>query len=163
MVFVILKQKKFIIVVCATVLCLSFFAFMNLYKLCHIKYELVYEFTVNNTQNFDKLPWFTLVDSKYQPFFDEDYLTNENGLNLKENIDYDFDYDNYSYIVCCGHKLKELRPTDVKKRVFLVLPYEISATATLEKEKSNIIYVYRIRKFNIACDYHNMAGCTLFE
>ena len=123
-----------------------------------LDFERVYECEEPNKSIFmEGISWCTVTDEKYQQFFSMD--------EIKKSINYDFDTENYSYIVCHNHQLKKMtfKISNPKKRKFIVFPYEIVGNALLDKETDNKIYVYRIRKMNITIDYHNPDSCAFYQ
>lgn len=153
------KVSVFLVILLVTVLFLAFCCF----KTNSIDFELVHEIEVKKHNNFQMIPWFSLVDDSFLPFFDVKYLTNDDGLDLG-NVNYDFDFKNNSYIVCCGHELIDIqfRYSNVKRRIFGFIPYEFYAQATLSQEEYDKVFIYQIRRMNISCDYHNVNESTVY-
>lgn len=129
----------------------------------NIKYEFAYKIPITySEQSRDNLPWFTVVNENYEPMFNLDSLGNY-GVD-KNTVEYKFDLENYSYIICYGHELKKITYRYIKpiKRKGLI-PYTLTATATMSSENQNGIFIYRIKRKNITCDFHNMDNCTKYK
>lgn len=105
-----------------------------------------------NLERFKEHAWFTLRSPEYHGFYSEELLD-----TLK--VDYDdiiFDYDHYTYIVTLGHELLniEYSRSDMKNRIYGIFGKEYVGHVTLKEEFTNKIYIYRIKKLDIDCDYH---------
>ncbi|MBE6838148.1 MAG: hypothetical protein E7507_01210 [Ruminococcus sp.] len=123
----------------------------------NLDYTLVYSETCDNTD--DGLYWFSLRDEKYNGFFTEEYLDNF-GVEFS-----DYDYKNYTYIVTFGHELKRITysPKETKNRVMVVFPKQYIGKVVLDKEDTGKIYIYRVKKMDIDCDYHERDKNVSFE
>lgn len=146
-----MKKKKIRI----TLLFILFFSciiWVVLMKNHTIKYELVeecestYEY-INNSS----VKWFTLRSEKYNGFYSENMLKNYNVKYKK------FDYKRYTYIVVIGHKMKriEYNYKNMKNRKLLFIPKQFVGIIYLELRQTNKVYIYKINKMDIDCDYHN--------
>lgn len=152
--------KIFLIVFCLVAVAFSFFYF----KQNNLKCELVCEVPTEYDENIAKsLPWFAVVSEEYSPMFGVGNLTNDYNVD-SEKINYTFDCDNYSYVVCYGHRLNKLsfRYSDVLKRTGLLIPYEMWAKATLSSKQEDFIFIYKFKKKNISYNYHG-ESCTVYE
>lgn len=140
--------------------------FLIVFGISILLYNMTYSLAFENVSECEEpnknifiegILWYTVTDEKYQQFFSID--------EIKKSIHYDFDTENYSYIVCRNHQLKKMtfKISNPKKRKFIFFPYEIVGNAVLDKEADNKIYVYRIRKMNITIDYHNPDSCTFYQ
>lgn len=142
---------------CIISICLILTVTLVLYfKTYTLDYEQVYKCSYDTYDDAFNVPWCTVVDEKYKPFRDSETIIN--------NIDYDFDLSNYSYVITYKHELKDLKYklTNPKQRIFIFIPYEIVGNATLSASSDNSIYVYKIKKMNLTNDYHDIDSCTIY-
>ena len=147
-----MKKSIFIMVIFVLLIILIFIIFIFNFN---IKYEYVATFS-GNISSENSLSWFTLRDEKYHGFFDETRL--ENLLKTKEKLNnYDFNYEKYTYVITVGHELKQISYSfsQMKNRKLLFMPKQFVGNVELTKEYTDKIYVYRIKKMDIDCDYHN--------
>ena len=107
---------------------------------------------------FDKTH-FVWVD---EPMFDLNSLENY-GVDIN-NVKYKFDLENYSYIVCYGHELERLTYRYIKpiKRKGLI-PDALTGKATMSSKNQDNIYIYRIKRKNVVCYFHDMDICTKYK
>lgn len=122
------------------------------------KYTLGFE----KVTEIDRIPddnglyWFTLRHEEYNGFYDVEMLE-----NLSSNIDdvdnIDFDYDNYTYVITVGHELKSISYSysDMKNRKFLFIPKQFVGNVVLDSKETDKLYIYKIKKMDIDCDYHD--------
>ena len=153
----IIKRIKKIILSIITICALCFCVPIN------VQFEFVYKIPIDYNDEIRKsLPWFTIVNDRYDPMFDLDSLENY-GVDIN-NVKYKFDLESYSYVVCYGHELKRLTYRYIKpiKRKGLI-PYALTAKAIMSSENQDNIYIYRIRRKNIVCYFHNMDICTKYK
>lgn len=96
--------------------------------------------------------WFTLRDEKYGGFYSSEKLL-DYGVALN---DFDLDFSNYTYVITLGHKLESISfsYSKMKNRKFLFVPKQFVGIVKLQYEYSPNIYIYRIKKMDIDCDYH---------
>ena len=96
--------------------------------------------------------WHTIRDEKFHPFY---------GLEILQKADLPsdvtIDTQKYTYVVTYGRQLKQIqyRYLDMKNRTLFLLPKQFVGRVLLGKETTEKIYIYRIRKMDIDCDYHN--------
>ncbi|MBP0960160.1 MAG: hypothetical protein J5992_08545 [Oscillospiraceae bacterium] len=149
------KALFFIIPIVVIVVLITGVIFYN--KDYNLDYTLVYYETCDNTD--DNTYWFSLRDEKYNGFFTEEYLRNY-GVKFS-----DFDYENYTYIVTFGHELKGITysPKKTKNRVMFVFPKQYIGKVVLCKENTGKVYIYRVKKMDIDCDYHERDKNVSFE
>ena len=126
-----------------------------------LSFEKVGEFpyTCNSEINDSELVWFTLRDEKFNGFFSDDILDNY-------KVEYsEFDYSKYTYVICVGHELKSISysNSETKNRKLLIFPKQFVGIVSLSEEKSCNLYIYRIPKMDIDCDYHNRSRLVSFE
>ena len=109
----------------------------------------------------DPLVWFSQRHDKYQGFFSIQELENY-GI---ETQDMSFDLKNHTYIFTIGHELKsiEYSYSIFKKRRFIILPKQVIGIVTLDETLVNKVFVYRIRKMDIDCDYHDPKAYVTFS
>lgn len=108
--------------------------------------------------------WFTLRSESYSPFFEKSYL--ENIIADKTEIsDLKLDYDKYTYVVTVGHKLKSLSYSysSMKNRVFGFIPKQFVGIVDLSSQHTDKVYIYRIKKMDIDCDYHDRESNVTFS
>lgn len=149
------KKLAFIIPVVIIVALITGYIFYN--KDYNLGYTLVYSESCDNI-NADEY-WFSLRDEKYNGFFTEEYLRNY-GVGFS-----DFDYENYTYIVTFGHELKEITysPKEMKNRVMVIFPKQYIGKVVLCKENTGKVYIYRVKKMDIDCDFHEREKNVSFE
>ena len=99
-----------------------------------------------------ELAWFSLRDEKYSGFFTLEKLT-EYGADAS---DLSFDFSHYTYIVTCGHELRSIKYSlsQTKNRRFLFIPKQFVGIVELQYDSSPYVYIYRVKKLDIDCDYH---------
>lgn len=99
--------------------------------------------------------WFSLRDEKYSGFFTLEKLT-EYGADAS---DLSFDFSHYTYIVTCGHELRSIKYSlsQTKNRRFLFIPKQFDGIVELQYDSSPYVYIYRVKKLDIDCDYHEMS------
>lgn len=156
-----LKRLKFIVL---------FIIILFLILICciitpiNLQFEYVDKILIEYNEEINSdTPWFTVVNEEYAPLFGLGNLQGSYGVDV-ESVQSDFDLNNYSYVVCYGHELNRLTYSYLKpKRRKGIIPYELTAKATLSSEKQNYIFIYRIKKANIVCNYHDMDSCTEYR
>lgn len=122
------------------------------------KYPLDFEKVteIKKGQDNNDLYWFTLRDEEYNGFYGIEMLE-----NLSSNIDdvdnIDFDYENYTYVITIGHELKSISYSysDMKNRKFLFIPKQFVGDVVLDSMETDKLYIYKIKKMDIDCDYHD--------
>jgi hypothetical protein len=99
-----------------------------------------------------ELAWFSLRDEKYSGFFTLEKLT-EYGVDAS---DLNLDFSHYTYIVTCGHELRSIKYSLslTKNRRFLFIPKQFVGIIELQYDPSPYVYIYRVKKLDIDCDYH---------
>ena len=99
--------------------------------------------------------WFSLRDEKYSGFFTLEKLT-EYGA---ESSDLSLDFSHYTYIVTCGHELRSIKYSlsQTKNRRFLFIPKRFVGIVELQYDPSPYVYIYRVKRLDIDCDYHEMS------
>ena len=91
------KIALLLVAICVLCLCIPI----------NLQFEFVYKIPIDyNEETRKSLPWFTIVNDRYDPMFDLNSLENY-GVDIN-NVKYKFDLENYSYIVCYGHELERL-------------------------------------------------------
>lgn len=122
------------------------------------KYTLGFE----KVTEIDRIPddndlyWFTLRHEEYNGFYDVEMLENLSS-NIGDVDNIDFDYDNYTYVITIGHELKSISYSysDVKNRKFLFIPKQFVGNVVLDSKETDKLYIYKIKKMDIDCDYHD--------
>lgn len=153
---VITKKRKALIIF---VIMLIFVAVtVILYKsYFSISFEKIYECNADIPEEND-LYWFTQRDASYDGFFgtNNDWIYNL----VDKSVDIEsmhFDYNNYTYVITIDHELKKISYSysDMKNRKFLFIPKQFVGNVVLDSKETNKLYIYRIKKMDIDCDYHN--------
>lgn len=142
----------------ATLIILSILFFiifiMSIYKKeFELPFEQVEQISVSADVLSEKtLVWFTLRDEKYCGFYSSEMLLNYGIMPDK----LDMDFSNYTYVVTVGHKLENISYSfsQMKNRKFLFIPKQFVGIVNLQYECSSNLYIYRIKKMDIDCDYH---------
>lgn len=142
-------KKALIIVLSVLVLGAGVFGVLSYNR--NLKIELIDEKTME--VNCEK-KWFTILDGKIS-----DEFLDKNALNLiKPQIDVDkMDFDKFNYVVTINHKLKNIKYNYLKcnQRKGFFIPTSIIGAATLEKQSTNKIYIYKFDKINISSNWHS--------
>lgn len=142
-------KKALIIVLSVLVLGAGVFGVLSYNR--NLKIELIDEKTIE--VNCEK-KWFTILDGKIS-----DEFLDKNALNLiKPQIDVDkMDFDKFNYVVTINHKLKNIKYNYLKcnQRNDFFIPTSIIGEATLEKQSTNKIYIYKFDKINISSNWHS--------
>ena len=109
----------------------------------------------------ETLVWFSLRHDDYQGFFSSDILKNL-GVDAESMI---FDFEQNTYVITIGHELRDIkyRYSTFKKRRFVILPKQAIGIVTLDGSLVNKVFVYRIRKMDIDCDYHDRRAYVTFS
>ena len=70
-----------------------------------------------------------------------------------------FDFSHYTYIVTCGHELRSIKYSlsQTKNRRFLFIPKQFVGIVELQYDPSLYVHIYRVKKLDIDCDYHEMS------
>lgn len=124
------------------------------YKEYVLNFETVAE--IDKGQDDNDLYWFTLRDEEYHGFYGVEMLENL-SFNTDDISNIDFDYNNYTYVITVGHELKNISYSysDMKNRKFLVIPKQFVGNVVLDSKGTDKLYIYKIKKMDIDCDYHN--------
>lgn len=120
----------------------------------NINFDEVYQCDIDaNTEIFNKTYWFSIRDNSYNGFFDIGYL-DKIGVDCSK---LDFDYSKYTYIITIGYELSDISYSyhDMKNRKLIFIPKQFIGKVKLKKEFDNKVYIYKIKKMDIDCDYHN--------
>ena len=122
---------------------------LNFFK--EIKFETVGSYDCNKDY-FEDLAWFTLRDASYNGFFPPETLDSLGVVD--HNIS--FDYDNYTYVVTVRHELSKISYSysQTKNRKLIIIPKQFVGNVELKKGITNKVFIYRIKKMDIDCDYH---------
>lgn len=146
------RPVKYVLVVLSVLIFIGLTIFI--YK---IEFKLTFEQTEQISISTDSnhkngLVWFTLRDEKYNGFFSTEMLDNYGTTSDELNMD----FSNYTYIVTLGHKLENISYSfsQMKNRKYLFIPKQFVGIVNLQYEYSPNIYIYRIKKMDIDCDYH---------
>ena len=125
-----------------------------------IDFERVCEKDYKPTKNFSTHLWFTLRSPEYSGFFPEESL---DTLGVDYN-DIPFDYNRYTYIITIGHELLDIKysRSDMKNRIYGIFGKQYVGHVTLKEETTDKVYIYRIPKMDIDCDYHEPQRAVTF-
>lgn len=142
----------------STLVVLSVLLFLILIILMYKKefklsFEQIEQIPVSTNSFSDKeLIWFTLRDEKYCSFYSSEILLNYGVSPDKINMD----FSKYTYVVTIGHELESINYSfsRMKNRKFLFIPKQFVGIVNLQYECSPNLYIYRIKKMDIDCDYH---------
>lgn len=95
--------------------------------------------------------WIALRSPAYNGFFSNDIL--KNNFNIEFN---EFDFNKYTYIVTSGYELKQISYSydTMKNRKFIAIPKQFIGKVVLWDEYKDKIYIYKIPKMDIDCDFH---------
>ena len=146
--------KKIVIIISIVILILLVIVFciyhLPIYR--EIKYEVVFEKDAKTDLSDAYLKWFTVRDGKYNGFFDLEMLESYIGEEHEK-----LDVVDYTYIVTVGRQLKSISYSysQMKNRNSIGLPKQFIGKVVLSEEQTNKIYVYKVKKIDIDCDYHN--------
>lgn len=128
-----------------------------------IDFEEITSYDINPTINLDEsnIVWFSLRDKKYEGFYSNKMLDNY-GID-SQNIT--FDYDQYTYIFTIGHKLNSIKYSYslFKNRQFVFFPKQFIGEVNLDENLQNKVFVYKIMKMDIDCDYHSPKSHVTFS
>ena len=130
-------------------------AFLATALLKMVYFSIPFEYVAKyKAEDIEKMPiWFSVRDKKYSGFFDEELLS-EHCVGYRKD---ELDLENYTYIVTCGHKLKEISYSfcETKNRKLLFIPKQYVGRVILYYEENSYIYIYKVKKIDIDCDYHD--------
>lgn len=125
--------------------------FKSDYKI--IQFDKIYESKVELDSYSDQLVWFTLRDKCFDGFFD---------ISMLERLGVDYsnmkiDYNNDTYVVTIGYELVNLSYSysDMKNRKLGIIPKQFVGKVGLKDEFKEMIYIYKIKRLDIDCDYHD--------
>ena len=126
-----------------------------------IDFEQVCEKDYKPTKNFSTHLWLTLRSSEYSGFYSEGVLDTL-GVDYNDII---FDYDRYTYIITIGHELLDIKysRSDMKNRIYGIFGKQYVGHVTLKEETTDKVYIYRIPKMDIDCDYHEPKRAVTFS
>lgn len=128
----------------------------------NINFEEVYQCSIDiNSKVFNETYWFSIRDDSYNGFFDVQYL-DKIGVNYSH---LDFDYSKYTYVITIGYELSKISYSyhDMKNRKFIFIPKQFIGKVELKKDFSNRVYIYKIKKMDIDCDYHDRSKNVEFK
>lgn len=114
-----------------------------------------------NTEKGKEHFWFTIRSPEFSGFYSEESLdtlgVDYNGVT--------FDYDRYTYIITIGHELLniEYSRNDMKNRICGIFGKQYVGHVTLKEEATDKVYIYRINKMDIDCDYHEPRRAVTFS
>ncbi len=119
----------------------------NLILLYHHEFYLDFEEVYREKREDVKVMgrWYSIKDEKYRGFFSEENFPN-----------YDFDCDNYTYIVTFGYELEAISYSFsrmIDKKVYtLGLPIQFVGEIIYKDLPTNYVYIYKVKKINIDRD-----------
>lgn len=146
------RPVKYVLIVLSVLIFIGLTIFI--YKIeFKLTFEQIEQISISTDSNHKNgLVWFTLRDEKYNGFFSEGILVNY-GVSPDE---INMDFSNYTYVVTVGHKLESIgySYSQMKNRKFIFVPKQFVGIVNLQYEYSPNLYIYRIKKMDIDCDYH---------
>ncbi len=146
------KTVKYVLIALSILFFLGLCVFIHK-KDFKLQFEQVEQISVSDDLvNKNELVWFTLRDGKYNGFFSEEILDDYGVSPDKINMD----FSEYTYVITVGHKLENISYSfsQMKNRKFLFIPKQFVGVVNLQYEYSPNLYIYRIKKMDIDCDYH---------
>ena len=148
-----MDKKMIIALTLVSLLVLSIIISVYMNKTIDLKFEKIATYNVDVTTEKPKRVWISILSEKYKPFFSSEYVFDNYGIDINSNID----TDKYSYIVTFGHELKQISYCNsfCMSKYLGILPKERIGMVVLSKESTGKVYVYRVKKINIVCDYHS--------
>ncbi len=155
-------NKTYKIILLIIVILLFFISAISIYKKeFEISFENVAEIPVeNDVLSKQGLTWFSLRDESYNGFYSPEILE-KYGVDVK---DINWDFSNFTYIITCGHKMDSIRFSfsKMKNRKFIFIPKQFIGILSLKKEETPYLYIYKIQKKDIDCDYHEPQSNILY-
>lgn len=153
-------KKMIIISLTFSVSLLSVLLYFFYTKNRNIIFEEFEEYSVNSTEIESNI-WFTLRDEKFNGFYSTEKLK-QYGIET-DNISFDFEH--YTYVITIGHKLKDIKYSYslTKNRKLLIFPKQFIGRVTLDKDSENKIFIYKIKRMDIDCDYHDPKSYVSFD
>ncbi|MDR1630532.1 MAG: hypothetical protein LBS36_10040 [Oscillospiraceae bacterium] len=119
-----------------------------------IKFETVasYEADIDTIRSIGCI-WHTLRHPSYNGFFPDEIL-DDLGVNRD---DLRLDYNRYTYVVTFRHELLNISYSysQMKNRTFIKLPKQFVGNVDLKSETTDNVYIYRVKKMDIDCDFHD--------
>lgn len=154
----IIFTKKIIIILLLILLVVSLI--LNFYLYYNHDSPLEFE-EVYVEENMDEMYkgayWFSLRHKKYGGFFGNEIK--DLGVNFNQ-----FNFNKYTYIITFGYELSEISYSlnATKNRKFIFFPKEFIGKVVFKDEYKNNVYIYRIKKIDIDCDYHSREDYVTF-
>lgn len=126
----------------------------------NIPFEKIAESEVKLTLNSQQLLWFTLRDESFNGFFDISML----DMLGVDYSDIEIDYNKHTYVVTIGYELTDLSYSysEMKNRKLVIFPKQFIGKVELKDEFNEMIYIYKIERLDIDCDYHDRAKNVSF-
>lgn len=126
-------------------------------KIIYLNFEYVTDIDVSEKAVKDQdFPWLSIIDEKYNPFWNKDYLIKHFGEDVLACEDFS-DTDKCSYIVTIGRPLCLIgyKLCEARTKYFGLIPRQYIGKVSLSDEIDNSkIYVYRIKKINLVNDQY---------
>lgn len=119
------------------------------FEIIYLNFEYVTDIDVSEKAVKDQdFPWLSIIDEKYNPFWNKDYLIKHFGEDVLACEDFS-DTDKCSYIVTIGRPLCLIgyKLCEARTKYFGLIPRQYIGKVSLSDEIDNSkIYVYRIKK-----------------
>ena len=156
-----MKGRRGILVIIFLVIMIVLFAVWVLHKKWKLQFVEIDSVDTNRVlTNEEQIMWFTIRHNNYSGFFSIDILKSY-GIEIEDSF---FEWDNYTYVFTIGHKLKsiEYSYSIFKNRNIVGFPKQLIGIVTLEANAVNKVFIYRIRKMDIDCDYHDPSAFVTY-
>lgn len=120
---------------------------LNIYLVYNHYFELDFIKVTDYTSDFktsksQNLYWFSLSNGGC--------FTKETLDRYGVDLDFEPDYSKYTYIVTVGYKLNDISYSLNARKNHV----QFIGKVILDDEFTNKIYIYRVKRMNIDCDYH---------
>lgn len=151
------NKLKYILFIIFTLIILVVTVIFFLFQYYDVKIELVDRYVIEKL-DWDNAPvWLTLRNDVYDPWVKIEYISKKYGIKLDKQK---FDFDKYTYAVVVGHELVSLKYSfsDAFSRKYIIIPDQFNGRVTLKSGKTNNIYIYKFKRMNIDCDYHDLGN-----
>lgn len=147
-----LKKMRMFVILTLIIILIITSIIASIYIERELNFEEVYQ-TEFDYDSHRRDMWFTIIDGKPESEFVEDDIE---SLGIDNSI---FDFHKYNYIIAFNHKIKRIvySYSKANQRNKILIPTSIIGNATLEKNITNYIYVYRFNKIRISSNWHDFS------
>ena len=146
-----MSKKRIIITISIIILAVIFIAIASLFINRELSFTEVYK------KQFDYDPsrrdlWYTIIDGKPESEFVECDIE---SIGIDSSV---FDFEKYNYIISFNHEIKRINYNYYKtnQRNAMFIPTSLIGNATLDKDVTDYVHVYRFDKINLSSDWHNL-------